>query len=333
MSQGVFRGIVASALLLLGSPVVAQSLAPAPASELPRVLPVWSTSSGRVEAVLLVDQPTPAVNLFSNSVLSELFSPQPSLGVRAEAALGRSTTLSADLGLGASSLGLLCEGNIGIAAALGRLAEHCLLARLDHDQATPEGWQQSFGLSGRWQSGDGEFDLSFGLSWLDADVVPEPMPGSLAALIPFGQLGGPAPLAAPAWQLHQREFSLQGSRWLGRQSWLRVEGRHGQSRLGGVESLFGGPSEWNSSSLSLSGGYRTFSGTITGKLIELEQPQSQWADVDISLSWQTPWHGKLSVGAKNLLGGPDRDEWPAAVLPGLSESEARTPYVRYHQDL
>ena len=37
--------------------------------------------------------------------------------------------------------------------------------------------------------------------------------------------------------------------------------------------------------------------------------------------------------AKNLLGGPDQADWPANVLPGLPDSEARTPYVRYHQDL
>jgi hypothetical protein len=317
-------GWLVGALVAFGGPVHAQGV---DAPELPRLLPVWSNDSGRVEALLLIDGPGQGAPVLNP--LDALFDRAPEVALRGRARLGGGAGLNLDLSLSAPpAMALLCDGNVGLAAALGRLSEQCLLTQLDAE-AQPAGLQR-LGLSADWSSRSGNIDLSFGLSWLDghADLAD---PALLALPTPyrsdFSHPGLPG-----QWRLHGQEVQLQGQGWLGPRSWLRVEGRHGRTRLDS-HGLFGLPTEWDSTSLSLSGGYRAFSGTITGRLVELSEPRQTWTDVDLSLSWRTPWDARLSIGARNLLGGPDRDAWPMATLPGLQESEARTPYVRYHQDL
>jgi len=344
------------AALALAVPAFAQGLPPAldleRASTSPadpqRVLPVWNASNGRIEALLLIGDGRGGddVQQFSSRTLQDLLAPpsSPSPGTSAHAAglqgradLGGGFGLSADLALSASpAMGLLCDGNVGLAAALGRLSEQCLLARLDDATGMPDGLQQRLGLGAQWTSADRGFDLSFGLSWLEGQIDAEQALALPTASMPgFGLLGFGSLLDGPGSELRSRELSLQGSTWVGPRSWLRVEGRHGQNRLSGNDTyrLLGLPGAWDSTSLSFSGGYRTFSGSITGRLIEVEQPHARWTDVDIAFSWRMPWDAKLSVGATNLLGGPDRGDWPAATLPGAGEGDARTPYVRYHQDL
>jgi hypothetical protein len=322
-------GWLLGALCALGLPAHALASSPPSNVDLPRVLPVWSNDSGRVEALLLVDQPagTPALN-----PLDSLFGATPQLGLRGRARTGTRSGVNLDLSVTAApAMALLCDGNIGLAAALGRLNDQCLLTRLDAE-AQP-GMLQRFGVSTDWTSQSGNIDLSFGLSWLD---------GSADLRSDFG-LALPTPYRSDVihpglpsqWQLQGQEILLQGQGWLGPRTWLRVEGRHARTRteMTGMPSLFGHPLEWDNTSLTLSGGHRAFSGNITGRMIELTQPRQTWTDVDFSVSWRTPWDARLSVGARNLLGGPDRDRWPMATLPGMPESEARTPYVRYHQDL
>ena len=52
----------------------------------------------------------------------------------------------------------------------------------------------------------------------------------------------------------------------------------------------------------------------------------RWTTLDLGVSWRTPWSGELSVGAQNL--------WTAPIhSPRDAESQARTPYIQYRQDL
>ncbi len=102
--------------------------------------------------------------------------------------------------------------------------------------------------------------------------------------------------------------------------------------------MFGAPLRWETRSLSLEGGFGNLSGRLTGRLIELprldaaDAPQSSF-DVDLGVSWRTPWRAQLTVGARNVLGQPDASTWPLSTLPQAPEAETRTPYVRYRQDL
>lgn len=350
MSTTAFFGWIGAALLgALAAPVLAQSPSPALAQaapheraeparpgELPRVLPVWNTASGQVEALLLVDQQPGAQSLYSGGALDGVLargSGSRGLGIRRSTDLGKGFSVTADLALGVGpAVGLLCDGSVGLAAALGRLAEQCLLAQLDSDIGFPHGLQQQASLGGHWSSQDSGVDLSFGLSWLNTSA-PLDNPGFGLTDNPFSLADDGAVAGSLGWQGH--ELSISGNSWIGPRSWLRVEGRHGQNRLTRNDplTLLGLPNAWNSTSLSFSGGHRAFSGNITGRLVEVTEPRKSWTDIDISFSWRTPWDARLSVGAKNLLGGPERGEWPMSNLPGLPEADARTPYVRYRQDL
>jgi hypothetical protein len=79
-----------------------------------------------------------------------------------------------------------------------------------------------------------------------------------------------------------------------------------------------------------------FSGGITGRVLRptgnLEAPGNLWGGLDIGFAWRTPWRGELSIGARNVVGG-SRQPLPAPAAPAIDEATARTPYVRYTQDL
>lgn len=84
--------------------------------------------------------------------------------------------------------------------------------------------------------------------------------------------------------------------------------------------------------------YGPFSGNVTGRVNRLNEPlaypNAYWSGVDIGVSWRTPWRGELTVGARNVVSKVD-DEQPSATAAqrALDETSARTPYVRYKQDL
>ena len=80
--------------------------------------------------------------------------------------------------------------------------------------------------------------------------------------------------------------------------------------------------------------YGAFSGGITGRAVR--QPngvEPVWSGLDIGFAWRTPWRGELSIGAQNLIGRGSPGALPAPAAPALDEATARTPYVRYTQDL
>ena len=88
---------------------------------------------------------------------------------------------------------------------------------------------------------------------------------------------------------------------------------------------------------ALSFGVRSgnFSGTLTGRVLgpaDALGNGASWTSVDLGISWRAPWRGVFSVGAQNL--------WSSGTPPLLADpahetdpSQARVPYVQYHQDL
>lgn len=227
-----------------------------------------------------------------------------------------------------SGLSLLCDSPFGLGAALSDLARQCLLGRLDED-----GWtlgrldQVTLSRSLSLEFGDEPLRLDFGLSWLD-NRLPQPA----TALGELGDAVLPATLAADV-----RGASLQigATRWLGERSWLRVTGQGSalriDRRLPGL-AWSSNPLAWDAQSLRIDAGLGDFSGSLTGRRTSIPQFDHAWVDLDLGVSWRTPWSGRLTVGARNLLSAAD------AMAPQLGEQgerliESRTPYVRYQQDL
>lgn len=79
------------------------------------VLPVWNNTSGKLEALLLLE-------------------PTGSSSAGARWRVG-STTLDAAFGLeGGNTLGLVCDRSNGLTGTIGNLANHCLLAAMDDER-------------------------------------------------------------------------------------------------------------------------------------------------------------------------------------------------------
>ena len=88
---------------------------------------------------------------------------------------------------------------------------------------------------------------------------------------------------------------------------------------------------------ALSFGLRSgnFSGTLTGRVLGADNALGNgqnWTSFDLGISWRAPWRGVFSIGAQNL--------WSSGTPPLLADpahepdpSQARVPYVQYHQDL
>lgn len=77
------------------------------------------------------------------------------------------------------------------------------------------------------------------------------------------------------------------------------------------------------------------SGAITGRVVrgDGDAAATHWSGLDLGISWRTPWSAEISFGAENLLGRGNTSLLPSPPSTNTDESAARTPYVRYRQDL
>jgi hypothetical protein len=292
-----------------------------------RVLPVWSNSNGRFEALLLID---PAEPVLSGSALDRVLNTRtPTLGLGAQTTLSNGRRLQGSLQLETDGLALLCDDRNGLSRALVSLGEHCLLAKLGSDDpliaGSANGARMGLELSGS------DLDLSFGLSWLSLQAQPQVWAGSTPALARLG--GEPNPLdliSAWAQRFESQQLRVDSLFHLGPDARVLLGGDLSRNRL---QTLSGQSLDWESAALSLGLGYGNFTGRLTGRLIGLPQGAAPWRTLDIGVSWRTPWRGELSVGARNVLGRPDTSRWPLAELPAVDDPSERVPYVRYQQDL
>ncbi len=312
----------------LNDATFASLIAPRLDSE-PRVLPVWSNASGRVEALLLLDPIEPSVS--ANALDRVLNAPTSRLGLGGRVRLDSGSQIRSFLQLDPDAgLALLCDGRAGLTGTLGALGEHCLLATLGNDDPLLAGAARGATLGLGWQSPGERVDLSFGLSWLDLNAASaawlNPLQGGDTAHALLGvELGA---IGAWAQRFESQNLRLDSLINLGPQTRMLLGGDLGRSRL---LSSDGTPLEWETAALSFGLGYGKFTGQLTGRLVELPRG-GQWNTLDIGLSWRTPWRGQLSVGARNVLGA-DPSNWPLSELPVIEDPAARVPYVRYQQDL
>lgn len=314
-----------------------------------RVLPVLSQDSGQIEALLLLD-----ASAFGNTgsvsrtgALDRVLAITPSANGGLRLSVAGNNQLSASLSVDAQpGLALLCRGDIGLAAALGSLGEQCLLADLGaSDPLLNAALDKRIAISGNWQSPNSAFDLEFGLSWLDSHFSSEFNPLASTLLVnrapsraaALANLPPALALATPL-DVITRGLSISGTRAFGDQAWLHLDGSRSRSVANGM--ALAAQLRVDTTSLGLAAGYGDFAGRISGRLIELpraganSEAQSTF-NVDLGVSWRTPWHARFTVGASNLLGKPDVSQWPLSALPrgANKDADTRTPYVRYHQDL
>jgi hypothetical protein len=93
---------------------------------------------------------------------------------------------------------------------------------------------------------------------------------------------------------------------------------------------------FNQAALSLGLNHGALSGVVIGRVITpaaAVNSGQHFSAIDLGVSWRTPWQGQLSIGTQNLWssGTPPLSLAPAGRDPDVTQ--ARMPYVQYHQDL
>jgi hypothetical protein len=182
--------------------------------------------------------------------------------------------------------------------------------------------------------GNFDFDVNYGLAWLrnDAQSHAQTIAPDLFAAIGNESLPTLVIPNLPVIGMLNSGISAQGRwRWDDTQS-LDLGAALSRLQL----DLPGSPLApiFNQAALSFGVHHGDFSGVIVGRVLGPADPLTSgqhWSSVDLGISWRSPWRGVFSVGAQNLWssGTPLLNE-PAHEM---DPSQARVPYVQYHQDL
>lgn len=253
------------------------------------VLPVWN-NSGQIEA-LLVLEPT---------------GDDARAGARWR--FGGSS-LDAKFGLeSGDSLALLCNHQAGL-AALGNLANNCMLASLDGEEAV--GAQRSTATAA-FNRGGGRVGVTVGESR-----------GNLPAWLAPGTRG-------TAGQVDGNDLTVFAQHNISDQGYVSIAGTVAKARLiPYAQAPAGMADRWDSRSLEVGGGYGNFGASIIGQVTDTPG-QGRFDSVGLGLTWRTPWSGQLTVGAENVV---TRGRNPFSPRGENGEDEGTVPYVRYEQDL
>jgi hypothetical protein len=281
------------------------------------ILPLWNTSNGQIDALLLIE-PTVMPQLPSQRIISPAPYSRPASGLQLRAGL----SMEANPGMG-----VLCNSG-SVITTVGSMAGHCMLVNLGNPAAQVPGRSAVNGLL-QVQRSKALLTGSVGVGREVLGGDNGPLSSASADRRLLDSLLGPGSAT-----LDSRNASLIGQVSLGTQSWVSIGGTLARVRLIPTDQIRGGlPPEWDSGSLSLSGGVGNFGGEITGQMIEVPGQPSRFSTLGAGVTWRTPWKAKLSVGADNLItrgknpfGLPDTRVNPNA-------DEGRVPYVRYQQDL
>jgi len=186
-------------------------------------------------------------------------------------------------------------------------------------------------------AGNFDFDLNYGLAWLRNDAQAhlssaQPNPNLFAN---FGDASLPT-LVVPNLQISGMVNSGVGAE--GRWRWDDAQSLDLGAALSRLQLELPGNAlapVFNQAALSFGVHHGDFSGVIVGRVlgpVDALAGGQHWSSVDLGISWRAPWRGVFSVGAQNL--------WSSGTPPLLNESahevdpsQARVPYVQYHQDL
>jgi hypothetical protein len=186
-------------------------------------------------------------------------------------------------------------------------------------------------------AGQFDFDVNYGLVWLRNDAQAH-VDGSTPVWNVFSTIGNEALPTVVIPNVQIASMLNSGISAQGRWHWDDTQSLDLGAALSRIQfDLPGNPLApvFNQAALSFGVQRGNFSGVIVGRVLGPTDPLAggqHWSTVDLGISWRAPWRGVFSVGAQNL--------WSSGTPPLLNEqaheadpSQARVPYVQYHQDL
>lgn len=316
--------------------VLDRLLALGSANEANRLVPVWSTPDGRLLVAVAQSSPplspiAPASPQVGSALDWRLIDATSMLdgriGVRLSDHIGLRGGLSvAPLALSEPTLTLDCLAN----SYLDIANPDCGASRMS---ARRDSWLGG-NLGASWSGSDFGIDLGLALSWLEP-ALPRSLVPALNSALPAVAAPGTASLpqlVIPSHSLGRFSDSTQlgarGSWYFSPNQSLDLGASIGRIRLNpdpvGTHPL------WQQTALSLGVGGNVLSANITGRyhnpLRGLGNDAQSWTGIDLGVTWHTPWRAELSIGAQNLLSSPP-------LSGSEANSQARTPYVQYQQDL
>ena len=251
-------------------------------------LPVWNQNNGKLEYLLQLE---PANN--------------QAAGVRWKTG---KNTFDAALGLDAGDgLGLVCDRKAGLAGVVGNLANHCLLATLDEDDARNDNRQLSAGASVSRPGGRVGVAVGTGRDTMPAWLSPN----------------------SRTSRVDQNTLTVYGQKNIGREATVSIGGTWAKARLIPAGEMPALADRWSTRSVTVGAGLGNFSANIVGRVVDTPGEPGQWEGLGVGLTWRTPWSGQLTVGAENVV---TRGKNPFAPSD-VDKDEGTVPYVRYEQDL
>jgi len=303
------------------------------------LLPVLNRETGKFEAFLLVEpanmQTANGLNLLPTPLSHSVITGSRLLASDSQYLNRLRGNVRLEPG---NNLAVLCDGPASLINSLGGLSQHCLLASLDQHPDPLARYSPTLRTNVAFDSGPVRVDLGIG-------AQRQSLSRAVLGAAPRGYtiLGGAANSNNVWWNrpllngylsgltLDQIDVGGQAYLPLGEQGWLSIGGSVARARLIANTNTLFRSGDWTRSAVTLGGGYGAFSGAVTGHSMQSDNGL-RWQGVDIGVSWLTPWSGRLSIGADNILSGGDSNIGLGEIgLP--DEPKGRTPYVRYQQDL
>ena len=246
-----------------------------------------------------------ALPVWNNDKLEAVLLLEPAAGDAGTRWKFGQTSLDAAFGLqDGDSLGLLCDRKNGITGAIGNLAENCSVAAVGF--GSPAGRRASATAS--LARAGNRLGLTFGTG---RDMLP-------SWLAPRGA------------QFEQNDLTVFAQRSFGSEAVVSIGGTVAHARLVPADQVPALADRWSSKSLSIGGGIGDFGASIVGRVVDVPGQPEQWQGLGLGLTWRTPWSGKLTVGAENVV---TRGRNPFSPAYEGDEEEGTIPYVRYEQDL
>jgi hypothetical protein len=302
-----------------------------------RIVPLWSTPDGRILAAVALSAPTPsplasAAPHVGTALDWRLIDATDLLGGKLDVGLGSNVRIGASLGVGPL---LLSDPALPMASCFGApsAALQSLDCRVADSRVVGHSYSGTVGVD--WSDGPLSVGFDLGLNWLDP-ALPNSLVPALTNVLPNVAVGANAlpTLVIPGNDLSRVE-SAANIGALGRFSFSQDQVFDLSASFGRVTLIpdpDGGRRSYNQTALRLGVGTETLVGNITGRIYRPLSAQGlapgahRWTGVDLGVTWHTPWQGNLSIGAQNL--------WTSPPTVGEdAETQARVPYVQYHQDL